>query len=317
MSFINNAGLMKKQLPLFFILAMLVLALMPIDTGGYQQLVGQLMDLGHFFAFAVIALLFRYQWHRLGMRRSLSLALALSVLLAILLELVQPWFDRQLAWSDFINGMLGASLALLGYWLWYCQSRYSLRVMHGLLALLLLLWIAMPMLMSLYGIWWKQSHFPQLAEFDSEVELRLWQAYGEANGVQTRASLSTQGRSSGCCSLKVVSVSGVWSGVNYHAEGMDWRGYKRIAVDVYNPGEAFSLRFRLDDGRAAEKLDQRYEGTLHIQPGMNLLSVDFSTISQAVSGKPFDFGHINRVLFYIAKDDQSRLFYLDNIRLLQ
>ncbi len=308
---------MKKQLPLFFILSMLVLALMPIDTGGYQQLVGQLMDLGHFFAFAVMALLLRYHWHRLGVGRSLSLALGFSVLLAILLELVQPWFDRQLAWSDFINSVLGASLALLGYRLWYYQSRYSLRVIHGVLTLLLLVWIAMPTLMSLYGIWWKQSHFPQLADFDSDVELQLWQAYGEANGVHTLVSLSTQGRSSGCCSLKVVSVSGVWSGLRYHAEGMDWRGYKRIAMDVYNPSEAFSLRFRLDDGRPQEGLAQRYEGALHIQPGMNLLSVDFSTISQAVSGKPFDFGNINMVLFYIAKNDRSRLFYIDNIRLLQ
>ncbi|VAW85194.1 hypothetical protein MNBD_GAMMA18-1060 [hydrothermal vent metagenome] len=309
--------MIKKQLPLFFILAMLVLALVPINVGGYQQLTGQLMDLGHFFAFAVMALLLRYQWHRLGMRRSLSLALGLSVLGAILLELVQPWFDRQLAWSDFINSVLGAFLALLGYWLWYCQPRYSPRVMHGILTLLLLIWIAMPTLMSLYGIWWKQSHFPQLADFESEVELQLWQAYGEANGIQTHASFSTQGRTSGCCSLKVVSVSGVWSGLRYHAEGMDWQGYNRIAVDVYNPGEAFSLRFRLDDGRPQEGPAQRYEGALHIRPGMNLLSVDFSTISQAVSGKPFDFGSINMVLFYIARNDRSRLFYIDNIRLLR
>ncbi len=308
---------MKKKLPFLFIFAMLVLALSPINIDGYQQLVGQLMDLGHLFAFAVMALLLRDHWHALGVGRSLLLALGLSVLLAVSLELVQPWFDRKLAWSDFINSVLGAFLALLGYWLWYCQSRYSLRVIHGILALLLLIWIAMPTLMSLYGIWWKQNHFPQLANFDSEVELQLWQAYGEANGAQTHASLSTQGRTSGCCSLKVISVSGVWSGLRYHAEGMDWRDYKRIALDVYNPGEAFSLRFRLDDGRLQEGAAQRYEGALQIEPGMNLLSVDFSTISQAVSGKPFDFSRINVVLFYIARNDQSRLFYIDNIRLLR
>jgi hypothetical protein len=90
--------------------------------------------------------------------------------------------------------------------------------------------------LQMRGIQWQQDRPPLLGDFEDRVDLALWRpSRGSDKGVP-RLRLACKYATRSEPSLEAMTVGGAWSGPIYVAGGADWRGYERLALDLFNPG---------------------------------------------------------------------------------
>jgi hypothetical protein len=160
---------------------------------------------------------------------------------------------------------------------------------------------------------WRSKRFPLLADFEEEIELRLWQNQTSNDEWPTTLTLTNEHVSAGSRSLAVHTGEGAWPGVIYAAGGADWRAYERLMWDVYNPAGPFKLSLRVDDER-----DQPFERSFHTKfttgPGWNRFAIPLERIRRGPRTRELDLSHVHRICIY-AEGEQARLFFLDHVRL--
>lgn len=100
---------------LLVVVAILVMSLMPLLQGSTRLVPDVLLNLGHLPAYGLLALvglrlLLGRGWPR---RRAAVVAGAVALGLGAALELVQPWFGRNMSLKDLIADAVGVALGLL------------------------------------------------------------------------------------------------------------------------------------------------------------------------------------------------------------
>jgi hypothetical protein len=232
----------------------------------------------------------------------------------ILIEVVQPLFNRTTSLEDAVTGMLGVALALGGIYLWKRQPPLFLRIAYAGLTVLLLVWVFRPAWNQARIVVWSSQHFPVLGDFEERVELRLWRAKSDLEGEPTSVSLSDKYVTSGQRSLEVRTGWGSWSGVHYTAPPSDWRAFRDLRLDVYNPGRAFPLRLRLEDD-AGESSEADFVRRFDMQPGWNELRVPIANNREADQPREIDLSAITRLSIYTGEHEPARVFFVDHVRL--
>ena len=302
----------------FFVLGALAMFMpirFPVNEGFWERL----MDPTHivFFGGVTWLLTFTNPLGIVGHRPRLIVAMLLAFFTAAAVEIIQPIFGRQESFDDFRDGVFG--IALVGSALWQPFARRSRAFVCAWCASALLLAVIglEPAWAEARGLIWRARHFPLLADFESDDEMRLWDSAG-LNGsplMDTGMAPRTAHASHGGHALTVNTAPGAWPGVRLLCGDQDWRGYDAFAFDLFSDGDPFELALRIDDDAAQGDHGTRFNRALNVQHGWNHFRIPLTEIEHAPRARALRMFAIRRVVFFRDHPHDWRTFYLDHLRL--
>lgn len=310
-----------RRLYLYALLLLLpliaLLAFLQISGRSSPVAIMRTMDAGHAFAFCLISWLLYLAVEPYGKRRALLISGSLSMLLVVLTEVLQSFVGRTASFEDIGISLLGVLVALSGVVVWHAMDSRVLRGGHVLLTILIALWVSQPAWDEWRAVWLRDQQFPVLGNFEDPLERRLWKASGVAHGHATQLSRAEVGMADGRYSLQIETVHDTWSGALYNADRQDWRGYSQLVIELYNPSTPFALNIRIDDtAKASPGYSERYNGLYQVAAGSNKLSIPLARIERGPRSRKLDLGSIRKMVLFTTKQEPSRVFYLDNVRLI-
>ena len=252
-----------------------------------------------------------------GRRPRLVVAIVLTLLAAAAVEIIQPLTGRQESWLDFWDGVLGVVLA--GTLLWHPQAQRSGGFIFGwIVALLAAAALALqPAWKEARALLWRARHFPVLADFESDDEMRLWVCAGldDRTLMESAMVVSPLHASHSGHSLLVRTAPAAWPGVRLLCADQDWRGYAALAFDIFTPDDPFDLALRIDDAAARGGHDTRFNRTLPVQRGWNHFRIPLAEIEHGPRARALRISAIRRVVFFRDHPSDGRAFFLDYLRL--
>jgi hypothetical protein len=274
------------------------------------------LDAGHLPLFAVVTLFLFWGTPRSWELRARYLfAVLVSTVLALGVELVQPFFNRSLSIGDFVHDSAGIGIAIAGVHVARAGTRPRIRALYVAVCLATLGLASIPIWAAWRPLAWRAEAFPVLADFEEQVELGLWVPRGGSEEQPTTLTLSEEHVSSGARSLEVRLGAGGWPGLRYDAGRADWQPFGTFACDIYNPGETFRLTLRIDDSRPTERREDEFNLKLDVKPGWNRIRLPVEEIRTAPPGRDLDVTRIDRIVIFARKGEPPRTFYLDHVRL--
>lgn len=300
------------------ILAFLVvffLAFYPFSISYNEVFWKELLDAGHLLLFGFVALVFYNIFlavEGMASRRYVS-ALVVSMLLALLVEEVQPFVGRTASLEDFINGGFGILIALSGLWLWNQQDTRTLKLFYFLVSVLIVVNALRPAWHEWKVISWRDANFPVLADFEDEIELSLWRTQAGGKGEPTRISLTRDNATHANLSLAVHTGGGSWAGIAYRASNLDWHQFSKLSLDVNNPAEPFVLHVRIDDDGDVSKYGMRFEKAYPLSSGLNKIEIGMDEIENGPRRRKLNTRMIDRLILFTGKNEPRRSFYIDNL----
>ena len=292
-------------------------ALSPYQTERYRALWLVLSDAMHLPLFGLFAIGVFFALPnkpaRWPVRYVATVAIAYPTL--ILIEIVQPLFDRTARIEDAVAEMLGVALALGGIYVWERRTTRFLRIGYAGLIVAILFWLFVPVWDEAGTVAWSHQHFPVLGDFEDAVELRLWRVQSDVGGEPTSVSLSETHATSGRKSLEVRTGWGSWHGVRYDT-GLhsDWQAFRELRFDVYNPGRPFHLRLRVKDADRRGS-DAKFIREFDLQPGWNDIRVPLADMMEGGQTRELDLSEITQLSIYTGEHEPGRVFFLDHVRL--
>ena len=260
-------------------------------------------NLGHVGFFAVLGVLLQ----RLTRERGLHLWLgsSLAVLLAsVAIEYIQTHLGRDASWADVAHNLIGLWLGLV----WAYPKRYALwlRLLFTALVVPGLAGVAVAVAVEVKQAW----QFPQLAGFESSLERRR---------VSGRVWRSGEQASQGDYSLAMHFYPKGYSTIDLEVYRGDWSAYQTLAMDIYIPGkEPLRLTLRVNDrqhNRNGNAYNDRFNQSLVLAPGWNLLRFALADIANAPQGRRMDLSQITNVTLFSKDLPEGRRAYWDNVRL--
>jgi VanZ family protein len=276
--------------------------------------VSRAWDLGHIAAFFMWTVL----WSRTAAatrmparRRSLA-ALAICAALAILTEATQWLSGGDASVGDGLRDLLGGMLALS-----WCEPAPGgttpalLRAARAVSLLLLLASLA-PLAVAAADEWLGWTGFPVLADFETPFETDRWE------GTAAHA-IDPSHASSGNASLRVELVPALYSGVTLVHAPRDWRGYRFLRLDVFNPlNEPLDVICRIHDGEHARRgpsYRDRFNTGFRLGPGWNALAIDLRTVERAPATRRMDMSDIRGFMLFVSRLPAPRRIFIDHVRL--
>jgi hypothetical protein len=299
----------QKKIALSHLLSMLILVIaFPLfflggPTPGSSKLFCALWDSGHiiFFVALMYALSKRFDLNNLG----ICLAIFAAVFLGGgLIELIQAHIGRDGNWQDLFNDLTGTCVGLF----WLQRARPWIWV-GRILSLVLLLPLLSSIMFELAIRLEAKNQFPLLAGFESPLSV-----YSYKN--VTRSSVF---HSQGLYSAEIKLTPGGYSGISFSRLVRDWRNYKQLSVDIYNPDpQALRITLRVNDvlhDTNGWVDSDRFNQVIDLVPGLNHLVFSMEAIQHGPATRTMDLSQVSEVIISTRQIPQTRVIYLDNLRL--
>jgi VanZ family protein len=271
-------------------------------------------DLGHIVAFLVWTTLWLGTGvsARMPVRRRWLVTLVSCALLGILTEAAQSMTGGDASVSDAMRDVLGGALALA--WSDRAPGGMTRAVRRAVrtVSLLLLLAALVPVSAAVLDEWQARRDFPLLADFETRFEADRW------DGSAARA-IDRSRASSGAASLRIELVPAEYSGVALVHAPRDWRGYRFLRLDVFNPlTEPLDLVCRIHDGehdRRGPDYRNRFNAGVRLSPGWNALAFDLAEVKRAPASRVMDMGDIRGFMVFAIRLPVPRTVFIDHVRL--
>jgi len=233
---------------------------------------------------------------------------------AIAIELVQPMVGRTAGAWDALVGCLGVIAAIGGVKLSVAGSSTALRTFYGVTVLALAAALLFPVGLEWREIEWRRGNFPVLADFEDEIELRLWQALPDGTDAPTLLERSREHAVAGEHSLEVRTNENGNPALMYVLGGQDWRRFRTLTWSVYNAGEPFHMTIRIDDAAEPADFGSRFYRGMTVQRGANRFELTIDEIRRGPRDRELDLARIERLMLFV-RQGPLRRFYLDDVRL--
>ena len=281
---------------------------------GGSRSVGHAWNLGHVAAF----FLWTAMWLRTGVasrmpaRRRWLVALAACALLAALTEAAQWMIGRDVSYGDGLRDVMGGLLALSWTDPAAARPRPAWRLAVRAASLVLLAAVLAPFASAAADEWLGRRSFPVLADFETPFEADRWE--GSAAHAIDRSQASR-----GNTSLRVDLVPAEYSGVALVHAPRDWRAYRYLRLEVFNPGEdELEVFGRIHDGehdRRGPSYRDRYNTAMRLTPGWTALAIDLDEAKRAPAARSMDMSDIRGFMLFVSRLPAPRTIFLDNVRL--
>jgi hypothetical protein len=297
-----------------FLVAVALVCLVLLFVGGpvfSQRSHAYLWGLGHLLCFAAWSALlgvWRRDW---TYRRLFWVVIGATLGGSLVIELLQTMVGRYFSLVDMFNNVVGSLLTLA----FFSSQRLVLpllrrRLMQGI-ALLLLLVSCFPLGRVLLDEYKARQALPVLADFESPSELERW---GGAD-----ISLSGDVVSHGRFSLKAVLTTDHYSGISFKFFPRDWRGYRGLSFDLYNPSaDPLRVTCRIHD-RLHSANDNAYSDRFNrsylLLPGWTTIDLDLEQVARAPQTRTLELSQIDGLGLFVTQQPVSKILYLDYLRL--
>lgn len=268
-------------------------------------------DFAHFPLFAALAAILLYLWPR----RHTALIKAgvvagLALLVALLVEIIQPLAGRTAALSDWLIGAAGSFSAVAIY---MGLKTASLRARRWLImaAALLLVAASTPIAIMLLDRWSAHRAFPLIDSFERFAESSRWRTDGCV--LEQVEEHATHGRYA--LRLSVPQQPDRYPGAYLSDGGMDWRGYRQLTLDAFLEGEsARSLIIQVEDASRSSRQD-RAQVVVELKPGANRVALDVPSFAITPLGRKLDMAHIAGVGLFLEGARTGDAIFLDHLTL--
>ena len=132
---------------------------------------------------------------------------------------------------------------------------------------------------------------------------------------KTLFSLSDKHPTSGQKCLKLELYPSPYPGITLNGFNHVWSKYNTLKFDIYNQEETpLRLTIRIDDAENPP-YDDRYNHSIILRPGMNHISILFSSLITTGTGRNIDLANIQRVILFLVQPREKLTLFLDDIRL--
>jgi hypothetical protein len=158
----------------------------------------------------------------------------------------------------------------------------------------------------------KRDHDLVFYDFESESVLDEinWKCH-------TLFSISNMYAAHGKKSLKTELFPSSYPGLSPYLKHHDWRGYKTLSFDVYNPSsEIVKLVLRIDDKEKSLEYSDRYNKSFMIMPGANTLEIPLVSLKTSNTNRSLELKNIYRFLVFMSHPDKRHVLYFDYFRLI-
>ena len=289
-----------------------LLAMFFVPTGGSEggRIVAVSRDFMHFPLFAILAAILLNFWprHHTAVAKAGVVAGA-AVVLALLIEVIQPLAGRSAAWLDVALGTAG-SFAVAAVYLGLRSA--SGRAKRWLCATAGLLFLAScaPLAIVAVDRIFALRQFPLIDSFERPAEVSRWIA--EGCRLSQTPDHATHGRYA--LKLEVTGDGGAYPGA-YLADGvLDWRGYNRLSLDVFYEGDAARVLWIRMDDRPFPTYAERVQVPVDLQPGANQISIDLEAFARTPGGRPLDLSRVQTLWLFLDHPRPGEVLYLDHFR---
>ena len=296
--------------------AAILVVLLFVGGPGYRspRSLQAFWDLGHIAAFSLWTYLL-VTWKRVeetSPARQWAAGLAFCIVAGAGSEWIQSMTGGDASLDDFLRDVVGGLLALS----WFVPSLKALpreaRRTARAMSALFLLFACLPLATALGDEALARTRFPVLSDFETPFERSRW----EGSALFTvDSSMALSGKAS----LRVDMDTSLYSGVALVYFPKNWKGYRFLVLDVYNPSpDVLEITCRIHD-RRHEEGEQRYQDRFNrffrLPPGWNEIRIDLDDVAKSTAGRTMDLGEIRGVGLFAMKLSSPRTMYLDHVRL--
>ena len=288
-----------------------------VDEGAVRSL-REFWNLGHIALFLVLGYLLLTPPSPLATRTFTMQFLAVvsfAFLLGGLIELVQARIGRDMSLIDVTRDGIGALLSLA----FLAPQRLSLSVTarRSLQAsvLLLLAWACTPFAMALWDENQANKHWPELANFESSMELGRWSSTGAA-----RLSIDDTVSLKGGHAMRIELSTSKYSGASLDYFPRDWSAYERLIINLYNPAaNPMTVTCRIHDRIHSQSRIQQYKDrfnrTYQLNPGWNQITISLQELANAPAGRSMNTQLIDGLQIFVSGLASPATIYIDEIYL--
>jgi hypothetical protein len=273
-------------------------------------------NFGHiiFFCLSVGLVLSEYKsLQRRPLLQQLGLLLLASFFIGGSIELIQSGLSRSADLGDMWRNTIGV---LLGFVLFSSARKEWPLVNYILFSAVVVVLIAIqvkPVVALLVDEVAAHNEFPLLSNFEHDRELSRFEGSANFSFFDGR---STKGNRS----LKIITNSKRFSGVNFKHFPNDWSGYQWFKADIYSAADdVVKLTVRINDAQHGyhrrERYDDRFNYSFSLQSGWNQIEIDLSDVEAAPANRRMDMTDIELVGIFVISEPEPLIFYLDNLRL--
>ncbi len=289
-----------------------VAAFWPPSLKDNSPVVRQLMNSGHLPAFAMLMFA---TWLTLRDSRSAAIRLiraaGVSLAAVVAVEIVQPVVGRTASYYDLFQGSAGILLVASVIGLRECLNAAQFLSLGALAAVFMLFWLIRPAAIVALDMRDLENQFPLLGGFEAPRDIRWWRAKHGGNGDDTTISRSNKHALIGNHSLKIKTGKGSGKGVSLPVVVRDWHAFKTLSFVAFNPGQGFRLKLVIDGTRDERGHFERFRATTNITDGDNVVEIELNK----QRNPRFDFSAVARLTLFTGRNQPSRVFYLDQVRL--
>lgn len=273
-----------------------------------------LWDLGHVLFFFLTSLslcgLIRNHFPHLSTALRWIIIFFVTLFAGIGIEYLQMGVDgRYSDYHDLLRNQLGCLLTFA-----FVDSA-SFRIWKGWqllfkLTVLSLLFLALfPLFRAVTDEMIARCQFPVLSDFETMLEGERWK---DQELLSIEKGVARHGKNS----LKVQLTTDTYSGVSLTYFPGNWVGFKSMHISLFCPdGRPMDITCRIHDKNHKNKYTDRYNGKLMLKYGWNDFIIPLADVEHAPKGRLLDMKQIVNVQFFVTREEEKRILYIDNLYL--
>ncbi|MCG3169199.1 MAG: hypothetical protein CALGDGBN_00712 [Pseudomonadales bacterium] len=242
--------------------------------------------------------------------RLFALATALALVLGGAIELAQGLWGRERSLSDLRLDVIGAWAGAVWAGRGGSRTRQTLRAAVGWGSLLLLAAVDVrPLAVALVDEHQARRSFPLLSGFHTDLEVQRWRADG-------RMTLVPPPDGEGGGALRVSLAPAVYSGFRMQYFPRDWRGYHALRLRVFTE-ENQKLACRIHDVWHDQRHADRFNRSLVLVPGWNLVEIALAEVEAAPAGRTMDMSRIAEFGCFIVRPARPVVLQIAAVELVR
>lgn len=300
------------------------------------RLSGDGHDFGHVLVFGVLGLfvvraLRRFRDAPSHRMRVVVFTLALGLVLGIVTELVQRYTGGTSSRGDIARDVLGTALGVCVAFALERATPLRLRRLLWSITALGLMASAVPLAGTLRDYRARAAMFPVLLDpavpgglafvtaNDGRPEVALLPAgivkIGDVPGTTVHEPAAASDARPPALRLKL--DRGNWPGATLIEPAPDWRGYRRLVVELANPGpEPLELGIRVNDRVHDNRYEDRFNAAIELAPqARRRIEYALEAIEVAPSGRHMNLAEIDKLVVFHVGPLPGREFHLLRVAL--
>lgn len=245
---------------------------------------------------------------------------SISLMLAILTELIQLFTARDASLMDFTRDLAGTLFGLGLYAtidsrLQTQQLLSAKKLKAGIIALLFFLFITSMLPMAFLSAAYLQRHaeFPIVADLSARWTKPFLRLHSAVINTDANKDVPVDAESR---LTHVTFKRGIYPGFSIIETISDWSAYSTLTLSIYSKqNQPFELVFRVHDAQHNYAHTDRFNTALTINKGINYFHIPLETIKNAPANRKINMAKIKSFTLFSSQPAEGLSFYSGAIRL--